>query len=181
MRVFLAIPLPPEIQSECDSLNKALAEKLKRVKWVNKGNFHVTLHFFGEVEVKDLPGLEQRIASTLKEFTAIEAFLKGVGYFFAGSAPRVIWAGARDEEEVLPNIIKAVNQEFNLPRKPPRSKIIPHVTLGRFRQGPAAGMAYPKDIAFSTKRFLIEEAVLYQSVLNPEGPVYLALKKFPLR
>ncbi len=181
MRVFLALPLPPEIQSECDSLNKVLAEKVKRVKWVKKGNFHITLQFFGEIEAENLPNLEQRIASSLNGFTAIETFMERVGYFFTGSVPRVIWAGVRDEGEALSVIMAAVNQEFNSPRKLPQGKTIPHVTLGRFREGSAANRTYPKDIVFNTNRFLIKEAVMFRSILNPEGPAYLVLKKFPLR
>src|ERR671937_1155523 len=91
MRLFFALPLPSEVK---EKLRPTLEEARKvsggGVGFTKLEQLHFTLAFLGEQ-----PGPDDALAAgeSLRDLTAFELVLSGVGAFPSTMRPRVIWLG----------------------------------------------------------------------------------------
>src|SRR5512140_1138341 len=95
LRSFIAVEIPPQIQSpiaqSLASLQKALPRPL--IRWVAAQNVHLTLKFLGDVSPANL----ERIADALKleaaAHTRFSMSVSGIGAFPNPRRARVLWIG----------------------------------------------------------------------------------------
>src|ERR1700722_18141119 len=87
LRLFVGIALPPEQRLTLSTL----CHGLPGVKWVDPGNYHVTLRFIGEVDEGMAADIDEALAGIrLKQF---DLAIAGTGSFGPDEKPRVIYAG----------------------------------------------------------------------------------------
>ncbi len=127
LRLFVGIEFPPELKLRLSLLQSGIAG----AKWVDPGNFHLTLRFIGEVD----EGTAADIDEALSRLPArrFELRLAGVGAF-GGDKLRQLWVGVEREPALL-NLqgkIEAALMRVGLPPEP--RKFSPHVTLARLRE-----------------------------------------------
>jgi len=63
-----------------------------------------------------------------------------------------------------------------------RQNIVPHLTLGRIKflnDRVLFQKLIDANKAISSPQLIIKECILYESILQREGPRYIALRKFP--
>ena len=127
LRLFVGIPFPPELKLRLSQL----CAGVPGAKWVDPGNFHLTLRFIGEVG-EDLATDIDAALSRLRARPFVLQ-LSGTGVFGNGTMPRSLWVGV---ERSLPlaalrDKIEQALVRTGLPPEP--RKFSPHVTLARLK------------------------------------------------
>ena len=93
LRLFVGIEFPPELKLRLSLLSTGMPG----ARWVDAGNFHLTLRFIGEVgrdvaaDIDDALGRLRARRFTLQ--------LAGTGVF-GGDRPRALWVGVEREPEL---------------------------------------------------------------------------------
>lgn len=182
LRCFLAVPVGREPRDELARWQRRVRGRLPNARWVEPGNYHLTLKFYGNLE----PRVIERLGKTLEgSLTGVEAFpveLAGFGAFPGLRRPRVLWAGVREGAERLrrlAGVVEAASVGMEIPAD--RRDFHPHLTLARFRV-PARGPDIPDDVLSQRDRrwgwFVADQAKLIHSRLTPNGPRYAQLQVF---
>lgn len=149
---------------------EALAEG---ARWVSPGNYHVTMHFLGEVAPAELHHWEEKggQAASLGAPGSLE--VGGLGYFPHAKKPRVLWAGLEGEPKLM-GALSAVASRLGT------TDWSPHITLARFPKG------LPKQWAsqleplqdFHWGVMAVDRLVLMQSTIGAAGPSYEVLREW---
>ena len=175
MRVFAALPLPPEAIDALVPVQAALRERWRGLRLTGAAGMHLTLHFFGEVD----EGGVQRLVGLWGEpglrGPRLAVSLGPLGAFPPRGGPRVVWVGIGAGAEAVcgyQGALAARLEDLGF-RGDPRG-FSPHLTLAR--AGPTSpppglldGLAAPRlDFAFM-------ECVLFESILGPRGPTHVPL------
>jgi len=174
MRLFAALPLPAAV---IPSLLGAIAPargQAPRAKWSASEGLHITLHFFGDCTDAKLNALKGVFADPSMRVSAMAVRLGPVGQFPPQGAPRVIWVGfERGEEEMRTYWNLFESRIAPLGWKADVRGFTPHVTLARVGSVPIPPR-WSEGISMPSTDFLIDECVLFQSVLGPGGATYHA-------
>ncbi len=126
LRLFVGIEFPPELKLRLSLLQSGLAG----ARWIDPGNFHLTLRFIGEVD----EGLAADIDEALLRLKARPFSLQlcGVGVF-GGDRLRTLWVGV-ERDAALSTLQGKIEQALIRAGLPPEPrKFSPHVTLARLR------------------------------------------------
>jgi len=173
-----------------DAVRDKIAKELKpfkkagtSIRWIENGNFHLTLKFIGEVD----GAMAERIAGALAAAKiAVAPFnlrISGFGKFPAGEDLHVFWAGVEGNPE-LQALFSGIETAI-LPLGIARDErpFHPHLTLGRNR-AKYNFKAFFARIAEKQDLFLAEMRVaafqLFSSRLTAAGPVYSVFKEITL-
>ncbi len=186
IRSFLAFDIPDKLRAELGQVIELLTPKVKGIKWVHPDKMHCTIRFFGNVEEDVLMGkLSAVIAREVRHQSPIHLTGHGIGVFPNWRYPKVLWAGLTGETDSLISLhakLEEAFEEFGLKKDPRELRL--HLTLGRaktpFKDREALTAIVEKMAEKEFGEFDIKELVLYKSDLTREGPIYTALKRFPL-
>ncbi len=180
IRAFIAFPLPELITTRICDIQERLKSYRLPVRWVKPENVHLTLKFLGEISLSTIDGIAEVIEDTVRDFSPLILFTKGLGVFPGIKKPRVIWIGISGDIKPLSEI--QANLETNLEIKGFAKENRPfksHLTLGRVKDD-----IHPENLIdilrsfsdFSSEPFEAGELVLYKSELNPSGALYTKLQ-----
>ncbi len=179
IRTFVAICLDEEIRGRVSGVQERVKKLTSQVRWVQPGNFHVTLKFLGDVTPKKLSVVQSALDELAAGYAAFDLSVAGVGVFPTPRRPRVIWVGVEDGREQLEALASGVEQGlvrtgFEKEQKPFRS----HITIGRVKESkPIEGLVEGlQDIdAQELGSQRVDSVVLMESVLQSGGPIYTPL------
>ncbi len=179
-RLFIALPIQESTRKQILSV---LAEDICRkmpVRWTSLQNLHLTLQFLGDVDEKRIPDLKQILNRIRGPEDRVLLHFTTVGAFPDAAHPRIVWLGI-DRAESLIRIQQQITADltrngFNPDRKPFKA----HLTLGRVKDGSAAGNT---NISSLRERFgasvvddsPMDSIVLFESLLKPGGPIYTSV------
>jgi 2'-5' RNA ligase len=177
LRLFVGIGLPPE-QKLALSIPCA---GVPGVRWVDPGNYHVTLRFVGEVDEGSAEDIDEALAGL--KARPFSLAIAGLGLFGPDDRPRMIYA-ALDPCPALHALHERV--EITLMRlgfMPEGRRYTPHVTLGR------AVSARPESLrAFVAANnllrlapFPVDAFQLIRSYLTKAGSIYEDVAEYRLR
>ncbi len=126
LRLFVGIPFPPELKLRLSLLCAGIAG----ARWVDPGNFHLTLRFIGEVGEDVAADIDDALSRLRSPRFGLR--LAGVGVF-GGDKLRTLWVGAERTPELvqLRDKIEQALVRIGLPPEP--RKFAPHVTLARLK------------------------------------------------
>ena len=180
IRSFAAVDVPEPVRAQIgrllDRLNQGPTPK---VRWVKPAVMHLTLEFLGEVSGDFIESAKAQLSRVVPKFKPFEAQLSGLGAFPSPSRARVIWVGVEGGKEELCRLQASMTQALvRIGFKPERRPFSPHLTLGRLNV--PADVSAATAVEFQGDVFAVNEVVLFQSVLTPQGPVYMRLATFPL-
>ncbi len=180
MRVFAALPLPRPAVEELSAVVLPIRKEHPHLKWVSPSAYHLTLHFFGEVEGEALVSLRKTFSDPRLQRPPITAKLGPLGQFPPGGNPRVVWIGLREDGgnlqtywELFQSVIAPLGWE------PERRGFTPHVTLAR-SSGSAVRPGWDSGARLPDRPFSIGECVLFQSSLGRGGAEYVPLERVTL-
>ena len=175
MRVFAALPLPGPAVRALDSALEPLRRAHPRLRWVPPGTYHVTLHFFGELGGEAVAQVKSVFADPALRIPPITARFGAVGRFPERGAPRVVHVAIGEGAEAAQAYYDRLHAMIApLGYRPESRGFTPHITLARCPREPLPG-GWEPSIVLTSEQFLIGECVLYQSLLGPGGPGYVAL------
>lgn len=191
-RTFVAVAVPDALTPRLRRLQQGLAPDMPGAKWVEAPPFHVTLAFLGDVPHAELNDVCKAVGEVCAGFPPLELSLEAVGAFPDGARPRVIWTGVAGAGlDGLLRLQAAVAAAVARVGYPTDSRPFhPHVTLAHIKSGKGRGASpVPRDVTHFLDRrrtwtagpFRVVEAVTFASTLNPDGPVYTALARAPLK
>ncbi len=174
MRCFLAIELNEEVKNELIKIQEEIKPFLD-AKFVELGNLHLTLKFFGEVDEKDF----REIQEALKEikFPKFSVSLGKIGFFPNENLAKVLWISL-ESEEILELSGKIDTSLINFKDKDFES----HVTLARIKNisNKEEFLKKIKDFKIKPISFNVRDFVLKKSTLTAKGPIYEDVERFEL-
>ena len=182
MRLFIALPLPPEIASAA----AALLPELPGLRRVRPDLFHLTLAFLGSVPDERLADVVAACGEAASAQVPFDIALDRAGRFPEGGAPRVVWLGMGEGANESANLAAAVCRALTARSLPFDDKPFrPHVTLARVK--PGVDRTAARAIAAATERLLppplrfrVEAILPIESVLSSTGPRYTPRAVVPL-
>jgi 2'-5' RNA ligase len=176
IRLFVAIPLPEDIQDRVSELCSGLTH----ARWVDPDNFHITLRFIGEVHESRFDDID--LALSAVRAPAFRLKLSGVDSFGNHNGVRAIWAGIEREPALFHLRDKVESALVRAGVAPETQKYTPHVTLTRSRQRGDArlGEFIARNSLFQAGPFPVTEFTLFSSFLSQSGPIYTPERVYPL-
>lgn len=187
MRCFIAIDIDKKIRSALGDLQRQLRDgvnvKKGDINWVNPDNIHLTLKFLGEIKdekVVEVCNIVKAVADRHKSF---ELDIESVGHF-GGRSPKVLWVGTGKGGENLLELQKDIEESLALAGWPEEAReFAGHLTLCRIRNMVAGAKLAQvsedyKDFKLGTMS--ADSVSVYQSQLEPAGPVYTLLGNYKL-
>jgi 2'-5' RNA ligase len=184
IRCFLAIDLPDALRPQLALVQGELKRSNADVRWVQVGNIHLTLKFFGNVPEKEIEPLAQaarEVAAIQKPF---QLQVTQAGAFPNQRSPRVIWLGLGGDLIPLAQMFHQLEKAFAaLGHLPEGRPFNPHLTLGRVKS-PAnrhrLALLLERLAPLNWPPFQINEIILFKSTLTPQGSIYTPLQVIPL-
>ncbi len=182
MRCFIAINLPNEIKNELDIvLNELeLLNKDLPVKWTKRKNWHITIHFLGELSSEEVDKTRDVLENLSRKYLKSRMSLDGFGVLPGPHDPKIIYAGVREVggkilhgfADTSARELEAAGIDFNF------KKWMPHITLGRIKK--RGSKIDFKNIKISPLEFEVSKIYLMKSELDSSGPEYSVVREFDL-
>lgn len=191
-RLFLAIPMPPPVQSLAADLTARLAPHHWPVRWVAADATHLTLHFLGDTPPERGELLRLSLATPVAKVPRFSLQTNELGVFPDYRNPRVLWLGLKGETDRLAHLHHTVGRHLaSLDFPVERRDFHPHITLGRVRDEPprtlgaSVRQAYdePETAALVTERpasFDVTEVLLIRSYIERGGARHEVVARYPL-
>ena len=183
MRLFIAIPLPPDLAARAAGILPTTLPALRRVK---AENLHLTLAFLGWTPDERLEEVTSATREAAADVSRFDLTFEGAGRFPERGRPRVVWLGISEGGPSVRQLGAGVSaglrtRGLRFDDRP----LSPHLTLARVPDD--ASSAEAKTIAAAAEslaaprlHFRVDEIAVVQSVLSPKGPRYTALATVPL-
>lgn len=175
-RLFAALPVSDEWAERL----VALRGDLHGTRWRWREHFHITLHFYADVD-RDVA---EEIANAMERISAqpLELKLSGVGWF-GRREPRALYARVTDSEPLseLARSCRRIARELNL--KLSADPFIPHITLAYCNQTPLEDVRLWSETyqTLQTEPALFDRFHLYESFTSDRKPSrYVAQADYPL-
>ncbi|HXR87643.1 MAG TPA: RNA 2',3'-cyclic phosphodiesterase [Stellaceae bacterium] len=172
LRLFVGIALPPELKLSLS----LIATGVPGAKWVDAGNYHLTLRFIGEID----EGQAEDVDAALSRIRGprFDVALATVGHF----GLRQLWVGVERNEALqhLHDKIESALTRLGLP--PDERRYTPHVTLARLKgTSESRVQAYLSQHAlYRAPPFRVEHFSLIASYLTKSGAIYEDQADYPL-
>jgi 2'-5' RNA ligase len=180
IRLFLAIPLPLELQQQLGLLQLELKGAMPGLKTSAAQNLHISLQFLGLQPADLLDRIEELLQVVGAGSRAFSLALKGLGGFPAGKQPRVLWLGVQPVASLIRLQGTLAEGLFNLGLPADPRPYRPHLTLGRLRSS-AQGLIIPAHLrCIDFGRLQVNRIVLFRSLLRPQGALHQPLSQVEL-
>jgi RNA 2',3'-cyclic 3'-phosphodiesterase len=176
-RLFVAVEIPQAVKDQVLALRQG--HDLSIARWVSPDQYHITLHFLGEV-----PAAPVRQALAAVEADAFSLRLQGLGQFPVAGRAKSVWAGVTSAPELRALHERTAEALRPTGYRPAMERFHPHVTLARLSKPPRRGLVDPFLDAhrdFLSDAFDVDAFALVASRLTPQGPVYTIDARYPLR
>jgi RNA 2',3'-cyclic 3'-phosphodiesterase len=175
LRLFVGIGFPPELKLRLSLLRFGIPG----AKWVDPGNFHLTLRFIGEIGEDTAADIDATLSRLrVRRFTLQIA---GTGVF-GGDKPRSLWAGVERTPELVGLRDKVEQALFRAGLPPEPRKFAPHATLARLRNPPPDQLRnyLAAHAQFRAEPLPVEGFSLIASFQTKAGSVYEEQADYPL-
>jgi RNA 2',3'-cyclic 3'-phosphodiesterase len=175
LRLFVGIGFPPELKLRLS----LLCSGVPGARWVDPGNFHLTLRFIGEIGENVAADIDEALSRLRARRFALQ--LAGTGVF-GGDKPHSLWAGIERTPELV-GLRDKVEQALIRAGLPPEPrKFAPHVTLARLRNPPLDKLHgfLATHAQFRAEPLPVEGFSLIASFQTKAGSVYEDQAEYPL-
>ena len=180
MRVFIAIPIPPDVKAKLAAVQQEFRRLPILATWVRDAGVHLTLKFLGDVDPRRVDSIVACMLDTAREFHPFTLTVSGMGVFPHETRPRVLWAGIQDDSNQLPQLQSALEMRLAHRGFPAEGHAFtPHLTLARVKSISRAGefiacLSRHREDAFGHTD--VDRLELIESQLHPSGARYSTLK-----
>jgi 2'-5' RNA ligase len=185
LRAFVAVEIPADLLEVLAVVQAELGRRGMRARWARAQNLHLTLKFMGSLPADQVDRVRAALCSAAAEHDAFGLTAEGLGVFPGMRRPRVLWVGLSGATAALVRLQRGLDDQLEAAGFSREARDFHgHLTLGRFTEEAAARGIADVVSAYASKRFgsfEVREVVLFQSELQPQGAVYTALARAPLR
>jgi RNA 2',3'-cyclic 3'-phosphodiesterase len=175
IRLFTGIPIPPhfsELFQNFINQNK----RIENINWVKPHNLHITLSFIGDTSTDQLEEIIKQTVLLADHFPPFEFNFKEIN-FNSSENPYMLWATFLNNETFQEMVLLSSELLALGPIKYP--KIIPHVTLARFKNI-AQPEAVDFDLNIENPVLEVKKLILWESQVSRQGSEYTPIKEFHL-
>ncbi len=168
-RLFVALVLPPDVESDLDDAVDAVRTAHSDLRWVKPSRWHVTCEFLGECGPHEVERQLRRWERRANRSAPMELRLAGAGAFPHTWMARVLWMGLGGEVVAW--------------RRLASHGQAPHVTLARTRLRADLTGLVDELGGYAGPAWTATEVTLMESHLRgsrDRGPRYEPLASFPL-
>ncbi|MDD4996034.1 MAG: RNA 2',3'-cyclic phosphodiesterase [Patescibacteria group bacterium] len=176
IRSFIAVNLPMEVKEILEKRIKEIKKEIKiGIKWVKKENLHLTLHFLGELENREI----EKVKDILRKMVISDKIRLKIGQI--GHFSRILFFKCREvEEHKIFDLQKNIGQELKkIGLKIDQRPWQMHLTFGRAKTSISISDSFLNQ-KIEEKEFFITSIDLMKSELKISGPIYTIIKKFPV-
>ena len=175
LRLFVGIGFPPELKLRLS----LLCSGVPGAKWVDPGNFHLTLRFIGEISEDVAVDIDDTLSRLRARRFTLQIAGTGV---FGGEKPRSLWAGVERSPELAGLRDKIEQALIRAGLSPEPRKFSPHVTLARLRDSPLDKLHsfLAAHAHFRADPLRVEAFSLIASFQTKSGSVYEDQADYPL-
>ena len=175
LRLFVGIEFPTELKLHLSMLETALPG----ARWVDAGNFHLTLRFIGEVDEGVAADIDEVLARVKARRFRLQ--LAGTGVF-GGGKPRALWVGVERHPDLVALRDRIEQALIRIGLEPEQRKFAPHVTLARLRDAPPAqlGEFLAAHAQFRAAPLRVDRFSLIASFPTKAGSIYEDQADYPL-
>ena len=174
LRLFVGIGFPPALKLQLSLLRSGVSG----AKWVDPGNFHLTLRFIGETDEVIAADIDDALVRLRARRFTLQ--LAGTGVF--GDRPRSLWVGVERSPELVALRDKIEQALIRAGLPPEQRKFAPHVTLARLHN-PALDQLrgfLAANAQFRADPLPVEGFSLIASFQTKAGSVYEDQAEYPL-
>jgi 2'-5' RNA ligase len=175
LRLFVGIEFPPELKLHLSMLETSIPG----ARWVDPGNFHLTLRFIGEVDEGVAADIDEALVRVKARRFTLQ--LAGTGVF-GGGKPRALWVGVERHPDLVGLRDRIEQALIRIGIEPEQRKFAPHVTLARLRE-PALdelGKFLAANAQFRAAPLPVDGFSLIASFPTKAGSIYEDQADYPL-
>ena len=180
MRTFIAIELEEEVKDRLAEIQADTEKLCRKGNYTPKENFHLTLHFLGEVSEEDLEYLQDAMYETARRNRPFWFNIDKIGFFPRGNKG-IMWAGIERSnhlQRLFSTLEKSLEQQgFSRERK----GLSPHITLGREVEPHRNFIDVQKNVKFEPMKVSVRSISLMESVRKGPKLVYVPLFRMDLK
>src|SRR5439155_9234477 len=176
LRLFVGIEFPPELKLR---LSQLCIAGLPGARWLDPGNFHLTLRFIGEIGEDVAADVDEALAQLRARRFSLQ--LAGTGVF-GGNRPHTLWVGVERHPDLILLHDKIELALIRTGLAPEPRRFAPHVTLARLRDPvlDALGHFLATHAQFRAAPLPVEHFSLIASFPTKAGSVYEDQADYPL-
>ena len=175
LRLFVGIEFPPELKLQLSMLETVIPG----ARWVDPGNFHLTLRFIGEVDEGVAADIDEELLRLRARRFTLQ--LAGTGVF-GGGKPRALWVGVERHPELVALRDRIEKALIRIGLEPDQRKFAPHVTLARLREPVLDNLSefLAANAQFRAAPLPVEQFSLIASFPTKAGSIYEDQADYPL-
>jgi 2'-5' RNA ligase len=182
LRLFIAVPTPPEIRAHLGELTATLRSTEADVRWEPVEKMHATVKFLGNTPAEGVEAMGEALESIAESTAPFPVVYGEIGAFPSMRSPRVLWVGVEDPTGALHSLQQRAESALGRLGVPPEERSFhPHVTLGRVRGGRNLPrlLAMMESLTLERQPVELHDILLIKSELKPHGSVYTTLRRAP--
>lgn len=182
-RIFIAVKVNPEetFLEMISSFKSVLFNE--NIKWINPENIHITLAFLGNTEEKLIEDISSMLKKVCGNSGNLELTIRGTGVFRNINDPRILWTNIDHSEYLLKLADKILIGLTNMNIKLEDKAFKPHITVGRIKHLNNKEIFKKLTEQYQNtelQKLHVNEVILYESILLPQGPKYIPIERFRL-
>jgi 2'-5' RNA ligase len=183
-RVFIAIQTPVELRQVLGDIQSTFQSASLPLRWVDPAHLHITLVFLGEIPATQVENVSQAMTQAIAGIPPFTVGALSLGCFPRPSQPRVLWMGLHDPSQTLTRLYQQLITALqDIEFVGENRTFHPHLTLARLRK-PAPNSEFCSLLStYHNRQFgpiPVAAVHLFESQLQPTGPVYTILCSAPL-
>jgi len=184
-RIFCAVELSDQVRARLQDHIQRLRKDVPDVaaSWSRVENVHLTLKFFGNVELDRVQTISDAASRTVEEFPSFQISIGDTGVFPRPSRAQVLWIGVSDPSGKLSALQKRFEDlcaaaGFTKEDRPFR----PHLTIARIRKPEGARRLADAHLSmqFEVIPVTLTELIVFRSELSSKGSKYTPISRHQL-
>ena len=178
--MFGAVELPDDVRARLQEHIARLRKEFPdaAASWSRVENIHLTLKFFGNVELARIPKISAAATRATAQSSRFEISVGNRGVFPRPSRAQVLWIGVSDPSGKL----SALQQQFeaacaaeDFPKEDRAFR--PHLTIARLRKPERQLADTHIQLTFEPIAVSVTELIVFRSELSPKGSRYTAISR----
>ncbi len=180
--MFCAVELPEDVRAQLQEHIAGLRKEVPdaAASWSRVENIHLTLKFFGNVELDRIPTISAAATRATEQFSMFQIGIGNTGVFPRASRAQVLWIGVSDPSGQLSALQKRFEDESVAAGFPKEERAYkPHLTIARLRKPEAARRLADSHLQMTFEPIEIpaHELIVFRSELSSKGSRYTAISR----
>ncbi len=178
MRIFIGIEMDEQTRSVLKRTAGFLKSSTSRGNYTRAENYHLTVHFLGEISEQTLKDVMVCTEKTARAYEPFQMELGGIG-FFKKKNRRVGWVGTGSGSYYLSEVYHHLKNELNGSGiSISDNGYTPHITLGRQLKLEKEEDTLKREIHVPAQTFKVQYITVFESTRVDGVLTYVPIKRY---